>query len=66
MDHAGVDDELKELEQNEAMIRRTRESIADGDRHVADSADRLVESQKRLCPTPDEKATEKPPEQPPH
>jgi hypothetical protein len=37
-----------ESEHNNHVIRRTRESIAETERHVADSVDRLIESQKRL------------------
>ena len=43
-----MDAHESEIEQDRQLMRRSRESIAETDRHVAESVLRLVESQKRL------------------
>ena len=40
--------EKAEVRQDRTLIRKSRESIEDGKRHFADSADRLAESQELL------------------
>ena len=50
------DDELAE---DREMIRRSRDSIADAERQFADSVDRLIESQRLLRATRDDKAAKK-------